>query len=93
MNVTVYTKPGCHECKATIRQMDRLEIPYTAIDVTKDHAAQQRLREQLSLSLPRVEVTAMPYNSSGPTVHETWNRYRPTKIEELHDKLETGEWT
>ena len=36
MAVTVYTKPNCVQCDATKRQMDKLGIKYTTVDITVD---------------------------------------------------------
>jgi glutaredoxin-like protein NrdH len=76
MKITVYSKPGCYECKATKRELDKLELPYSEIDVTSDHQAAQRLREMTSLKLPRVEVESPHYRDS-------WTGHRPSRIEAL----------
>jgi glutaredoxin-like protein NrdH len=83
MKVTVFTKPGCHQCDATKRMLDRLEIPYELIDISLNHHEAQRLRELGALQMPRVEVD---YGSS----HDSWSGFRPSQIERLQEKYEIG---
>lgn len=83
MKIVVYTKPGCQACTATKHHLDRLDIPYTEVNIMTDSHAAQRLREMSSLELPRVEVSFCDW-------HNSWTGYRPTKIEELLEKYEIG---
>jgi glutaredoxin-like protein NrdH len=76
MTITVYSKPGCFECKATKRELDKLNLPYHEIDITQDNHAAQRLREMSSLKLPRVEVESAHFRDS-------WTGHRPSRIEAL----------
>jgi glutaredoxin-like protein NrdH len=80
MNVTMYSKPGCQACTATKRALDRHGIAYAEVDITADHHAAQRLREMGSLELPRIEVTW--YDG-----RDSWTGFRPSKIEQLRDKI------
>lgn len=89
MNVTIFSKPGCQACNATKRTLDRLNLPYTEIDIMSDHRAAQRLREMGSLELPRVEVKVTGA-LSGVDWQDSWTGFRPTKIEELYAKYEIG---
>ena len=50
--VVVYTGRGCHLCERALGQLDRLEVPYEAIDITGDPELEARHREWL----PVVEV-------------------------------------
>lgn len=36
---TIYSKPGCVQCTAAKRGMNRLGVTYTEVDVTKDPGA------------------------------------------------------
>ena len=39
MSITVYSKPGCVQCAATTRALDRQGIHYTVVDVSEDMQA------------------------------------------------------
>jgi glutaredoxin len=36
---TVYTKPGCVQCRATLRALQRKELTFVTIDITTDPQA------------------------------------------------------
>lgn len=56
VNVTVYSRPGCMPCRATIHTLKRLGMEHAVVDLSKDAAAAQRLKEEGWLSSPVVEV-------------------------------------
>lgn len=70
--VTLYSKPGCPKCMASKRDLDKLEIAYTYIDVSKDFDAYAYLKSRGILSMPFVEANG-----------EDWTGYRPDKIKAL----------
>lgn len=70
--VTLYSKPGCPQCMASKRDLDKLEIAHTYIDVSKDFDAYTYLKSRDILSMPFVE-----------TDDEAWTGYRPDKIKGL----------
>lgn len=37
--ITVYTKPGCVQCRATIRAFERADLHFATIDITADAQA------------------------------------------------------
>ena len=37
--ITVYTKPNCPQCGATIRALHKLGIPHTTVDITENSDA------------------------------------------------------
>ena len=39
MTITVYSKPACVQCTATIRALDKQGITYDVIDISRDQAA------------------------------------------------------
>ena len=39
MNVTVYSKPGCQQCKFTCLTLHHADIPYSVVDLTTSAAA------------------------------------------------------
>ena len=73
MKVTVYTKPGCVQCNATYRALDKAGITYTVIDITEDSDA-------------RDHVLALGYLQAPVIVTDTgehWSGYRPDRITAL----------
>lgn len=52
----LYGKPGCVQCTATERYLDREKIPYTKIDVSQDDAAFEYVTQTLGYQqVPVVE--------------------------------------
>jgi glutaredoxin-like protein NrdH len=72
MTVTVYTKPACVQCDATKRTLDKLGVPYEAIDVTINQDAFDMLVEK--------GFKAMPVVNAGD---EWWSGFNPEKINGL----------
>ncbi|OKH71946.1 glutaredoxin [Mycobacterium sp. SWH-M3] len=70
--VTVYTKPGCVQCTATIKALTKNGVPYTIRDVTVDAAA-------------RDTVLAFGYTAAPVVVAGTdhWAGFRPDRIKTL----------
>lgn len=71
--VTVYTKPGCVQCVATFKALDKAGVAYVVIDITRDGAARCRVRDLGYASAPVVVVSE--------AVH--WSGFRPDRIKEL----------
>lgn len=55
--VTVYSRPGCVQCTATYRALDRKGIDYTPVNVDQTPGADELLRELGYQQLPVVIVT------------------------------------
>jgi glutaredoxin-like protein NrdH len=72
MTVTVYTKPGCVQCNATFRALDKAEIHYTVIDVATDEQALAYLQSLGYLQVPVIVAGA-----------EHWSGFRPDRIKAL----------
>lgn len=72
MTVTVYSKPSCVQCNATMRELDKKGVNYSVIDVTEDQAAYDHVIELGAQQVPVVETEA-----------EHWTGYRPDKISGL----------
>jgi glutaredoxin-like protein NrdH len=73
MQVTVYTKPGCVQCNATYRALDKAGITYTVIDITEDPDA-------------RDHVLALGYSQAPVVVTDTgehWSGFRRDRITAL----------
>ncbi|WP_022869017.1 glutaredoxin-like protein NrdH [Schaalia vaccimaxillae] len=44
MTITVYSKPRCPQCDATMRALDKQGLDYTKIDVTQDADALELIK-------------------------------------------------
>lgn len=56
MTVTVYSKPQCAQCEQTKKQLDRIKVPYTEIDVTTDAHARKLVEASGKTMLPMVVI-------------------------------------
>jgi glutaredoxin-like protein NrdH len=72
MTITVYTKPGCVQCDATKRALDKNEIAHQTVDISTDAKALARIKALGYLQAPVVV-----------TDQDHWSGFRPDKIEEL----------
>ena len=67
---TVYSKPACIQCTATLRYLDNRGVEYNYIDLTEDEEA-------------RAHVEGLGYRQA-PVVEwfeEHWSGYRPDLID------------
>lgn len=71
--ITVYTKPGCVQCRFTTKALDRDHARYTLRDVTTDAEAHARVQELGYRALPVVEVQL-------PDGIDHWSGYQPDKV-------------
>lgn len=70
--ITVYSKPGCVQCQATMRKLDKRGAAYEVRDVTEDQDAYAHVRELGYQQVPVVEAGG-----------QHWSGYRPDKIDAL----------
>ena len=72
MTITVYTKPQCVQCGATIRALDKAGVDYELVDITTDTDA-------------RDYVMALGYLQAPVVVAGTdhWAGFRPDRIKNL----------
>ncbi|MBG0741300.1 NrdH-redoxin [Paeniglutamicibacter antarcticus] len=73
MKITVYSKPGCQQCKFTCLALDHAGIHYSVIDLTTNAAALEYVQD-LGYSQAHIVVV------SG---HHHWSGFNPTQIERL----------
>ncbi|MDY7543029.1 MULTISPECIES: glutaredoxin domain-containing protein [unclassified Cryobacterium] len=78
--VTVYSKPGCVQCAATVRKLTQLGIDFTLIDVTQDPVALEYVTGLGHIQAPVVE-----------TPGASWSGYRPDLINALRTSLDLVE--
>ncbi len=72
MAITVFSKPACVQCDATYRQLNKLGLDYTIVDITQDSDA-------------LASVRALGYQQA-PVVFaggDHWSGFRPDKIKAL----------
>lgn len=74
MTTTVYTRPGCVQCNATFRALNKAGVDYRTIDVSDDAAALEHVRGLGYMQAPVVE-----------TESDHWSGFRPDKISSLTD--------
>lgn len=72
MTTIVYTKPGCVQCHATFRALDKAALDYRTIDISQDAAALDHVRNLGYMQAPVVE-----------TETDHWSGFRPDKISNL----------
>ena len=72
MSITVYTKPQCVQCGATIKALDKAGLEYTLVDITADAAARDYVMALGHLQAP-VVVTDIDH----------WAGFRPDRIKNL----------
>ena len=76
MTVTVYTKPGCVQCTATVRRLRAKGIEYVPKDIT-DPVNLEAAKALGHMEAPVVDVDG-----------ESWSGYQPDRIDELAARLE-----
>lgn len=72
-NVKVYGKPGCVQCKFTVKALENASVPYDYIDVTINPAAENHVKQLGFSALPVVEAFDMP----------AWSGFKPDTIKKL----------
>lgn len=72
MTVTLYAKPGCPQCEATRRQLEKDGIDYHKVDITTDAAAYEMCRA--------LGYAAAPVVVAGD---QHWSGFRPDRIDAL----------
>ena len=70
--ITVYTKPGCVQCTATFKALDKNGVTYEKVDVTENTEAHDYL---MSLGYLQVPIVI--------TASDRWTGFRPDRIKSL----------
>ncbi|WP_280465858.1 glutaredoxin domain-containing protein [Nocardia brasiliensis] len=71
--VTVFTKPGCQPCRATIRKLNQLGVTYHRVDITQDETGRERIADLGYSQAPVVLVD--------DDIH--WSGYKPDRCNQL----------
>lgn len=77
LTLTVYTKPACVQCTATIRALNAAHIPHATIDLTESDTSMERVKALGYLQAP-VVIT-----DDG----EHWSGFRPDLINDLATRI------
>lgn len=72
--ITLYSKPGCVQCNATVRSLDNAKLQYSTIDVSKDEQALELIKAMGYMQVPVVV-----------TDNDHWSGFRPDKIDALKE--------
>lgn len=80
MAVTVYSKPGCVQCNATYRALDKNDIEYNVINVAESPESVDLLLSKRKTQMPVVVIDV-----DGDWDDETncWTGFQSEKIEAL----------
>lgn len=54
--VSVYGKPGCVQCKYTLKQLEKHNVPYNYIDISVNEVAAERVKDLGYTNLPVVDT-------------------------------------
>lgn len=77
--ITLYSKPGCVQCTATARELERRKLPFDVVDMSVDHEALQHV---LKLGYRQAPVVVAG--------SEHWSGFRPDRIGELASQFVLG---
>lgn len=72
MSITVYSKPACVQCNATIRALDKQGLSYEVIDLSQDAEALESVKALGYQQAPVVMANG-----------DHWAGFRPDKIKAL----------
>jgi len=71
--VVVYSKPNCVQCNATYRELTKLGVEHTVVDVSQDKEAYEKIIALGYKSVPVVIVDE----------EQHWGGFNSSKIKEL----------
>ena len=70
--LTLYSKPGCVQCDASVRKLDKEGLNYTYVDIMQDDEALAKVK-----SLGYAQAPVITYGT------EHWSGYRPDLIDQI----------
>lgn len=79
MTITVYSKPSCVQCTATLRALDNAGLSYEVVDITQDDDARDYVMSLGHLQAPVVVADG-----------RHWSGYRPEQLAQLQDREQVG---
>ena len=69
--ITVYSTPGCQQCRMTYRALESAGVPFNVVDVTEHRAAYEYVTADLGYSQAPIVVV---------DEHDHWTGFRPDHI-------------
>ena len=75
MTITVYSRPGCAQCNATYRALDKAGLSYKVVVITKDADARDYAMSLGHRQAPVVVADA-----------DHWSGYRPDQIKAIAER-------
>lgn len=72
MTIVVYTTPDCVQCESTKRMLDKHNVPYDVVDLTKNSTSLEMVRELGYTSAPVVMADG-----------KHWSGFRIEKLKNL----------
>lgn len=83
-DITVYSKPRCPQCDATARLLNRMDAPYTKVDVTEDDVAYAFVKQLGYQRVPVVVVrdrhATTGDDERGDNIVEHWSGFNPDRV-------------
>lgn len=79
MSITVYSKPACVQCKATMRHLDSKGINYNVVDLSKDDQAMEQVKSMGYLQAPVVIAG-----------DSHWAGYQPDRIDSINLQVQVA---
>lgn len=79
--LTLYSKPNCVQCNATVRKLDLKGLVYNVVDLTEDLDAYRAVK---ALGYMQAPVVCVTYPDSSI---DDWGGYRPDKIDTYAEAL------
>lgn len=78
MTITVFSKPACVQCDATIRTLDKHGLDYEVVDISADDEALESVKALGYQQAPVVFVDG-----------EHWSGFRPDRLKALAHQAQT----
>jgi glutaredoxin-like protein NrdH len=66
MEITVYTKPGCVQCDATCKTLDKQRVTYRKVDITRNPGAREYVIKLGHLQAPVVVAGDQHWSGFSP---------------------------
>jgi len=80
MPITVFSKPGCVQCNATYRALDKKGIEYNVISIAEDPSA---LSLVVSKGKQQMPVVVVDVDGDWNDENNCWTGFHDDKIESL----------
>jgi glutaredoxin-like protein NrdH len=83
LEITVYTTPGCVQCRPTKAKLDRAGVPFTEVDLAlpENEAHAERIKAKGYLQAPVVET------SDG----REWGGFNPYELNDVIERFKAAE--